>query len=261
MSKNTANIQINEKVNKKIKNTKKPIIHLAKNPKDKWLLILCRANGGIENIPKIFLANLDSNSLFTTTDSSIGDLSVKNETLDVPINRYMRDPSIKSIRSQLNSLSLDSNNNNNISTFKQSISNINQNQRIVNALLEIRLDIQKDVENLNNKMEKIDEKILSLIHNFPIKPDSRDVLSPLSEKSNIEFIDSFSANSPIRQLSSLRSPSPRLEETNSNLPIITTFNEVAKIPKSPTSILETNKLNPTKLNKSKSFGTESSKQE
>jgi hypothetical protein len=256
LSKNTANIQINEKVNKKIKNTRKSIIHLAKNPKDKWLLIMCKAKGGIENIPKIFLANLDANSLFTVTDSSVGDLSIKNESTEIPFINNNSKKRNSSIRSEFNIISLDSNNNSNIN-FKQSNLNFHPNSRVVNALFEIRFELKKDIDSINNKMGKIDEKILALIQTLnPSVPDSRDPFSPLSEKSNIEFIDSFT--SPTKNMNLLKPPSPRFDDINSNIlnsSIITTFNEVTKIPKSPTTIIDTNKMS-IKLNKSKSFATD-----
>jgi hypothetical protein len=260
LSKNTANIQINEKVNKKIKNTKKSIIHLAKNPKDKWLLIMCRAKGGIENIPKIFLANLDANSLFTVTDSSAGDLSIRNESTEITFINNNSKKRNSSIRSEFNILSLDSNNNNNNINLKQSNLNFHPNNRVVNALFEIRFELKKDIDNINNKMGKIDEKILALIQTLNTSvPDSRDPFSPLSEKSNIEFIDSFSATSPTKNMNLLKPPSPRFDDINSNIlnsSIITTFNEVIKVPKSPTTIIDTNKINTIKFNKSKSLATD-----
>ena len=236
---------------------------MAKNPKDKWLLILCRAKGGIENIPKIFLANLDSSSLFINKDTSNEELSSKHESAKFisdnnsfnTINKI--DTSNKSIRSQLsNTKSIDFSVND--FSFKNTNLNINPNQRLVNALLEIRFELKKDIKNLNYKMDKIDEKLVNLIQNFPSHSDSKELYSPISEKTTIEYIDSFPVTSPNKMPTLIKTPSNPNEESsvNSKTSFLTTFNEVTKVPKSTTTLLEANKLSTAKFNKSKSFSAD-----
>ena len=241
LSKNSANIQINEKVNKKIKNTKKTVLHLANNAKDKWLLILCRAKGGIENIPKIFLANLDTNSLFTQTDLSNDETSNnKNDTF----SKHSKSESTGKLTNYSQPFISDQ-------TYKQTSYNLT-NQKLINSLFEIRYELKREIDSLNSKMLKIDEKILILIQNFSYKFENKDpIISPSSEKTSIDLTESLFLN----QLNS--QGMDQLEDLNSNKTssVLTTYNEITKIPKSTTniSIADANKLSATQIKKSKSF--------
>ena len=136
-------------------------------------------------------------------------------------------------------------------TYKQTSYNLT-NQKLINSLFEIRYELKREIDSLNSKMLKIDEKILILIQNFSYKFENKDpIISPSSEKTSIDLTESLFLN----QLNS--QGMDQLEDLNSNKTssVLTTYNEITKIPKSTTniSIADANKLSATQIKKSKSF--------
>ncbi len=272
LSKNSANIQINEKINKNIKNLKRPILHLANNAKDKWLLMLCRVKGGIENLPKIFLASLDMNSLFTNINFSNDDDTTTTPVKSSTKNLYKK-LSVNQDKNIVNKLetnkiikSSDFSINDDHSYRQQSNFSLNlMHNKLINSLAEIRYELKKDVDCLNNKMQKVDEKILFLIQNYSYKPDNnnnnnKESLSPNTERTSLE-LDSYSVN----QFSSGYTINKTLQSNrngetivnNNNNSLVTTYNEINRkmLQKSTTNTgdVELNKLEATnKIKKSKS---------
>jgi hypothetical protein len=123
------------------------------SPKNKWCLILLKAKGGIENIPKAFLANLDiENPIFKP-------FIVRNK------NEYSKLVNQNSISSNNHDHS-DVNNQQKPILQSNGLQNAHKGLLdIYNELSTIKLDLKREIDVLTDRMKKVDEKMTSLLQN------------------------------------------------------------------------------------------------
>lgn len=116
-------------------------------------MILLKAKGGIENIPKAFLANLDiDNPIFKP-------FIVKDK------NEYSKLVNQKSFTSRSQDR-LDNNNQQKSILQSNSLQGAHKGLLdIYNELSNIKLDLKREIDTLTDRMKKVDEKMSSLLQN------------------------------------------------------------------------------------------------
>ncbi len=163
-----------------------PPLNEAKSVKQKWSILLSKAKGGVENLPKAFLCSMDQTESISSnlndrtkliSKSSAEEISkIPNDNSNIKQQQKQSPSSAQFIdkTTPAKKDSLDESQGFKIIDYDHSVKSASvvlldeedvakNPKKLLNSLIEMRQDLKSQIENTNIKMSKIDKKITEVL--------------------------------------------------------------------------------------------------